>query len=145
MYCYPHPLRRRGIVPGAARLTALLLECISLASLAFRRRGGETSASYATSYLIVSVPPPPPVPGSRAEHPRKLGYLVLLDAAELASLCGQASGRGCLPALPALAAGDALGLLVLACSRDWYGLWYWRGPWYSLSGEIGMGLFVALP
>lgn len=77
-------------------------------------------------------------------HPSQLGYLIALDTAELASLYGQSRGWP-LAALPTLIAGDTIGLLMLVCSRDWYGLWYWHGPWYSLSKEIGMGLFIALP
>lgn len=74
----------------------------------------------------------------------QLGYLILLDAVEIACLCGQPRGW-ILPALPALLAGDTAGVLMLVCSRDWYGLWYWHGPYYSLSQDIGMGLFIALP
>ncbi|KAF3765772.1 hypothetical protein M406DRAFT_329639 [Cryphonectria parasitica EP155] len=119
---YIGAFRRLGLVPGVTRLLALALECISLVLLVARNHDGDY---YTTSYLI-------------------LGYLIMLDATELACLCGQARGWG-LAALPTLMAGDVIGLLMLVCSRDWYGLWYWHGPWYSLSKEIGMGLFVALP
>lgn len=69
----------------------------------------------------------------------------MLDAAEILCLCCQPRGWPLLAPLPLLVAGDALGLLVLVCSRDWYGLWYWHGPFYSLAGEIGMALFITLP
>lgn len=69
----------------------------------------------------------------------------MLDAAEVLCLCCQPRGWPPLAPLPLLLACDALGLLVLVCSRDWYGLWYWHGPFYSLAGEIGMALFVTLP
>lgn len=75
---------------------------------------------------------------------KQLAYLILIDAGEVICLCGQARGW-ILPALPVLLGLDFLGVLMLVCSRDWYGLWYWHGPYYSLSSEIGMVLFVALP
>ena len=74
----------------------------------------------------------------------QLSYLILVDLFEIACLCGQSVGW-MLSALPALIAGDLVGLIMLVCSRDWYGLWYWHGPWYSLKHEIGLGLFLALP
>lgn len=67
-----------------------------------------------------------------------------MDAVEIACLLGQPRGWA-LPALPMLLGADVLGTLMLVCSRDWYGLWYWHGPYYSLSQEIGMALFIALP
>lgn len=67
-----------------------------------------------------------------------------MDAFEILCLCCQPRGWPLAP-LPMLLGGDILGLLMLVCSRDWYGLWYWHGPFYSLAREIGMVLFVTLP
>lgn len=74
----------------------------------------------------------------------KLLYLIFVDLVEIACLCGQGRGWSLSP-LPVLIAGDAVGLIMLVCSRDWYGPWYWHGPWYNLKHEIGLGLFLALP
>ncbi|ROW06864.1 hypothetical protein VMCG_04109 [Cytospora schulzeri] len=74
----------------------------------------------------------------------KLLYLILVDLFEIACLCGQSRGWSLSP-LVVVIAGDIIGLIMLVCSRDWYGLWYWHGPWYSLKHEIGLGLFLALP
>ncbi|PSR82876.1 hypothetical protein BD289DRAFT_294553 [Coniella lustricola] len=119
---YPVIFRRLAFLPALMRLLALVLEVLSLVLLMARQH---TDSVNTTSYLI-------------------LGYLIGIDTAEIASLYGQARGWA-LAALPTLIAGDTIGLLMLVCSRDWYGLWYWHGPWYSLSKEIGMGLFIALP
>lgn len=74
----------------------------------------------------------------------QISYLVLVDLVEMASLFGQARGWP-LPALPIVIAGDGIGALMLVCSRDWHGYWYWHGPYYSLRQQIGMGLLIALP
>lgn len=74
----------------------------------------------------------------------QLGYLIMIDFIEIVCLCGQPRAWP-LSALPMLIAGDSIGVLMLVCSRDWYGFWYWHGPYYSLSREIGIWLFIALP
>lgn len=74
----------------------------------------------------------------------QIGYVIALDALEITCLSCQPRGWPLAP-LPMLLAGDTLGLLMLVCSRDWYGLWYWHGPFYSLAREIGTALFVTLP
>lgn len=74
----------------------------------------------------------------------QLGYLILVDVIEIVFLCGQARGWY-LPALPMILASDGVGGLMLMCSRDWYGYWHWQGPYYSLSHQIGMGIFITLP
>ncbi|KAG8164121.1 hypothetical protein KVR01_006039 [Diaporthe batatas] len=122
MHHYPGPLRRLGIVPGTVRLTAIILEVLSFVFLCIRH---DPDYNWTTSYVI-------------------LAYLILIDLIEIACLCGQARGWF-LSALPMLIAGDAIGALALVCSRDWYGLWYWHGPWYTMQHQIGSGLFFALP
>ncbi|KAK2606768.1 hypothetical protein N8I77_005499 [Diaporthe amygdali] len=119
---YPSPLRRIGIVPGVLRLTALVLEILSFILLWLRHEPGY---DWTTSYVI-------------------LVYLILIDLLEIVCLCGQARGW-VISALPILIGGDAIGALILVCSRDWYGLWYWHGPWYAMQHKLGSGLFFALP
>ncbi|CAN8104049.1 unnamed protein product [Discula destructiva] len=118
----PDPLRRQGAIPGLARLISLVLECISIAILALHKDPHEV---YTTDYVI-------------------LGYLISVDILEIAFLCGQAR-EWFLPALPVILAEDIIGMLILMCSRDWYGYWHWHGPYYSLSHKIGMGIFITLP
>ncbi|POS71420.1 hypothetical protein DHEL01_v210182 [Diaporthe helianthi] len=121
MHC-PSPLRRIGIIPGLVRLTAIVLEILSFVLLCIRH---DPEYDWTTSYLI-------------------LVYLIFTDLTKITCLCAQARGWF-ISALPILIAGDAIGALALVCSRDWYGLWYWHGPWYAMQHQIGSGLFFALP
>lgn len=139
---YLHILRRQGAVPGLTRLISLILECISSMFLLLHQNSREV---YTTDYTIVSYDHLGSTTYSRLiSSCLQLTYLVLVDVLEIASLCAQ--GRGwSLPALPIIISADSIGGLMLLCSRDWYGLWYWHGPYYSLSHKIGLGLFIALP
>ncbi|ROW17305.1 hypothetical protein VPNG_01382 [Cytospora leucostoma] len=119
---YARILSRVGAVPGLVRLTAFILEVLSFMLLAFSH---SPNYDWTTSYSI-------------------LLYLILVDLFEIVCLCGQ-SRDWPISALPTLLAGDLIGLVMLLFSRDWYGLWYWHGPWYALKHEIGLGLFLALP
>lgn len=47
----PNPLRRQGVVPGLARLISLILECISVVTLALEK---DPYREYTTDYVIVS-------------------------------------------------------------------------------------------
>lgn len=119
---YPNVVRQLGAIPGLVRLVSLILECISVILLTLHHSAGE---GYTTDYMILS-------------------YLILVDLIEIVCLFGQ--GRGWpLPALPMLIAGDSIACLMLVCSRDWHGLWYWHGPYYCLRHEIGMAMLVILP
>lgn len=140
---YARILSRVGAVPGLVRLIAFSLEVLSLMLLAFRR---SPNYDWTTTCSIVS---PYCIEPARYREALeltclKLLYLILVDLIEIVCLCGQ-SRDWPLSALPTLLAGDLIGLLMLLCSRDWYGLWYWHGPWYALKHELGLGLFLALP
>jgi hypothetical protein len=147
---YPGPLRRQGVVPGLVRLVAVVLEALSFFLLLFHH---DPEYSWTTSYVIVSEPTrclsetQASCLGTHSDRTPphiQLVYLILIDLIEILSLCGQARGWF-ISALPMLIAGDAIGALVLVCSRDWYGLWYWHGPWYTMQHQIGSGLFFSLP
>lgn len=140
---YPSFVRRLGAIPGLVRLVSLVLECISVALLALHQREGE---GYTTDYMIVSyfVFSIGPHISSLAHIQSQLSYLILVDSIEIVFLFGQVRGWP-LPAPTILIAEDIIGCLMLICSRDWHGLWYWHGPYYSLSHEIGMGMLVTLP
>ncbi|KAH8742359.1 hypothetical protein F5883DRAFT_74925, partial [Diaporthe sp. PMI_573] len=111
-----------ALCPALVRLIAIVLEVLSFVFLCLRH---DPKYSWTTSYVI-------------------LVYLILVDLIEIVCLCGQPRGWF-ISALPMLIAGDAIGAIVLVCSRDWYGLWYWHGPWYTMQHQIGSGLFFALP